>query len=206
VIATSIDRGTELILVRHGQGHCNARGVIGGRLGCSGLTDRGLRDCALIADTLRRMADSRPFDLLLCSPRLRVLQCAQLISTRLNLPVVVMEQLRGQEFGAADGQPWVQAIQTLGAPPAEVPDRAIAAGAETWTRYARRVLAALKSVLAEQDGRRLLIVGHGKTVALAGALLSGAASPATGWQPHLIAHGTLSHWVRTGSGWTAVPT
>src|ERR1035437_9626786 len=32
--------GTRLVLIRHGEAYCNARGVVGGPLGCGGLTER----------------------------------------------------------------------------------------------------------------------------------------------------------------------
>lgn len=43
---------TRLILVRHGQAHCNVAGVIGGRRGCTGLTDHGRHQTRLLADRL----------------------------------------------------------------------------------------------------------------------------------------------------------
>jgi probable phosphoglycerate mutase len=202
--ASSPLTGSELVLVRHGQGECNAAGVIGGRRGCRGLSAQGRRQSALLAGVLAEMHAVRRFDVVLSSPRLRVLECAQIVSTRLGTPVTVVDALRGQEFGDADGESWEDVIGRFGGPPADDPDRPIAAGAESWNSYAARVLAALSTVLADHAGRRVLLVGHGKTTGLAGALLSGAADPPSSAAGFIVDHGALSHWRRTADHWDLV--
>ena len=134
------------------------------------------------------------FDVLLCTPRLRVLESAQIIGVRLRKPVTVINGLAGQEFGAADGQSWEHVTGRFGGPPAHDPDRPIAEGAEPWNAYADRVLAALTDLLARHAGHRILLVGHGKTSGLAGALLSGAPDPRAAATKFIIDHGTLSQW------------
>jgi 2,3-bisphosphoglycerate-dependent phosphoglycerate mutase len=185
---------TELVLARHGEGVCNAAGLIGGERGCTGLTDHGREQSARNARCILQMHRQRPFDLLCCSPRQRVRQSAEPIAATLGLPVTVLDALRGQDFGAADGQSWLRVTRAFGGPPDWDPDRPIAAGAEPWNAYAERVLAALARLLVDQAGRRLLVVGHGKTVGLTGALLSGAADPARAAPEHVVDHGGLVHW------------
>jgi probable phosphoglycerate mutase len=191
----------ELVVVRHGQGECNAAGVIGGRVGCRGLSARGLWESDRLAQRLAEAAAERPFNVLLSSPRPRVLQCARIIGTRLGNPVTVVDALRGQEFGAADGRPWQEVIRGFGGPPTHNPDRPIAHGAESWNDYADRVLAALAEVLAEHAGERVLLVGHGKTAGLAGALLSGASEPRCSAEDFIVDHGALSHWRQVAGRW-----
>jgi 2,3-bisphosphoglycerate-dependent phosphoglycerate mutase len=194
----------EVVLVRHGEGECNAAGVIGGRAGCRGLSARGRQQSALLAQALAELDAARRFDVLLSSPRLRVLQCAQIIGTRLARPVTVVPALRGQEFGAADGRSWEHVVGEFGGPPALDPDRPIAQGAESWNSYADRVLAALSTLLAEHAGRRLLLVGHGKTTGLAGALLSGASDPRSRVTDFILDHGALSRWRRGAHQWDLI--
>jgi 2,3-bisphosphoglycerate-dependent phosphoglycerate mutase len=189
----------EVVLVRHGQGECNAAGTIGGQLGCRGLSERGRWESDRLAERLAKMDADGRFDALLCSPRLRVLESAQIIGTRLTSPVTVVEELAGQEFGAADGQPWEQVTGRFGGTPAHDPGRPIAAGAESWNSYADRVLAALAGILAQHAGQRVLLVAHGKTSGLAGALLSGAPDPRASVSEFIIDHGTLSQWRRHSS-------
>jgi probable phosphoglycerate mutase len=195
---------TELLLVRHGQGECNATGTIGGRAGCQGLSDLGRRQSLALAERIAQLHANRPFDLVLCTPRRRVLQCAQTIAAGLARPVVVVENLRGQDFGAADGRSWQQITEAFGGPPWQYPDRPIAPGAEPWNDYAARVLAALRTVLEVHAGRRILLVAHGKTIGLAGALLSGAADPASSAPGLVIDHGALSYWSQSAEGWAVL--
>ena len=46
---------TTIVLVRHGEAVCNVSGVCGGPIGCTGLTDRGRAQVAVLAD---RLADT----------------------------------------------------------------------------------------------------------------------------------------------------
>ena len=34
---------TRIVLVRHGEAHCNVAGVVGGRSGCTGLSPSGVK-------------------------------------------------------------------------------------------------------------------------------------------------------------------
>ena len=131
------------------------------------MSDRGRWESRQLAARLARMDAASRFDVLLCTPRLRVLESAQIIGVRLRKPVTVINGLAGQEFGAADGQSWEHVTGRFGGPPAHDPDRPIAEGAEPWNAYADRVIAALTDLLARHAGHRILLVGHGKTSGLA---------------------------------------
>jgi probable phosphoglycerate mutase len=192
------------VLVRHGRGWCNEAGVIGGRRGCRGLSDAGRDESDRLAGLLAAMAAERPFDVLVSSPRLRVRQCAEVIGSRLGLPVLVVDRLAGQEFGAADGRSWELVTSAFGGPPAHDPDRPIAAGAEAWNAYAGRVLAALAQLLAEHAGRRICVVAHGKTSGLAAALLTGAADPRQVPAELVVGHGDLAAWHHDGTAWARI--
>jgi probable phosphoglycerate mutase len=195
--------GTEVVLGRHGEGECNAAGVIGGRRGCSGLSARGRRESALLAARLADLHAERAFDVVLSSPRPRVAECAGVIAARLGRPVILVDALRGQEFGAADGRPWSDVVAAFGGPPAHDPRRAIAAGAEPWNAYADRVLGALAEILARHDGRRVLLVAHGRTAGLAAVLLAGL--PRARAQDFVVDHGEFSHWRCEPDGWRLLP-
>jgi probable phosphoglycerate mutase len=185
---------TELVLVRHGEGGCNAAGVIGGDAGCTGLTALGREQSGELVERLAAMHAQRRFDVLLASPRLRVRQSAEIVAAALGLSVVVVHDLRGQDFGTADGAAWEAVTRAFGGPPTRHPTRPIAPGAEPWASYADRVLGALRRALAEYRGRRILLIAHGKTTGLAGALLAGEPDPAGAVAGYVIGHGELAHW------------
>jgi 2,3-bisphosphoglycerate-dependent phosphoglycerate mutase len=198
--------GTELVLVRHGQGRCNADGLIGGRRGCTGLSALGRQECVLLAEQLAELDADRRFDAVLTSPRLRVVQCAEIVAARLGRPVAVVDALRGQEFGEADGRSWQHVIERFGGPPAHDPDRPVAPGAESWNAYADRVLAALTGVLETYARGRVLLVVHGRTTGLAGALLSGSPDPRGHEAEFAVGHGRWVRWRREPDGWHLLST
>jgi probable phosphoglycerate mutase len=150
------------------------------------------------------MAGRRPFDVVLSSPRPRVLECARIVASRLGQPVVVVERLAGQEFGSADGRRWERVTEEFGGPPIHQPDRPVADGAEPWNVYADRVLAVLTEILADRAGQRVCVVGHGKTTGLAGALLSGAPDPRSAAAALVVSHGALAVWRQEGDAWHLV--
>lgn len=189
----------ELVIVRHGQGECNAAGTIGGQLSCRGLSARGRWQSEQLAERLAKMDATWAFDVVLCTPRPRVLESARIIGARLSRPVTVIDGLAGQEFGTADGQSWEQVTGRFGGPPTHDPDRPIAEGAESWNTYADRILTALTAMLAQHAEHRILLVAHGKTSGLAGAMLSGAPDPRAAVSEYIIDHGTLSQWRRQSS-------
>jgi probable phosphoglycerate mutase len=203
---TSGAGSSEIVLVRHGQGRCNADGIIGGDRGCTGLSARGHAQTEALARCLAAMAVERPFDALYCSPRRRVQEGAAVIGAALRLPVTVVPALRGQDFGAADGRSWRVVTAGFGGTAMDHPDVPIAVGAESWNRYAARVLRAVTDLLQRHGGDRIVVIGHGKTTGLAGALLRGDPDPAASAGDHVIEHGHLAHWRReaapgSGSGW-----
>jgi probable phosphoglycerate mutase len=202
---TSSGLPAEVMLVRHGQGLCNATGTIGGERGCLGLSETGRQQSAALAQRIAETAQDRRFDAVLCTPRLRVLQCAQIIAARLSSPLTVVEGLRGQEFGAADGRQWAQVTRAFGGPPAHDPGRPIADGAESWNAYTARVFTVLSAILADVGERRILLIGHGKTTGMAGALLSGAGDQAAAVTDFVLEHGALSLWRQRRDGWRHVP-
>jgi probable phosphoglycerate mutase len=154
-----------------------------------------------VAEFLAEMDAGRAFDVLLCTPRPRVFESAQIIGARLSRPVTVVDALAGQEFGVADGQSWSQVTGRFGGPPASNPEHPIAEGAEPWNAYADRVLSALVEMLSKHAGHRILLVAHGKTTGLAGALLSGATDPRTAATSFIVDHGALTQWRESGDRW-----
>ena len=158
---------TELLLVRHGEGVCDRHGVVGGPATCTGLTAQGRAQMLALADVLGAM--EAPADVLFTCPRLRVRQSADILGERLGLEPIVLDDLRGVEHGDADGRLWEE-VEGIGAGLRHRPDHPHAFGAEPWARYLGRVVQSLGRLVAENHGRRVLLVGHGETVVAANAL------------------------------------
>jgi probable phosphoglycerate mutase len=97
---------TRLILARHGQAHCNVRGIIGGPRGCTGLTDYGYEQVRRLADRLCADHAEAPIAVVYTTPLRRVRETADVVGDRLGLPVVTLDELREPDYGDADGTAW----------------------------------------------------------------------------------------------------
>lgn len=161
---------TTLILTRHGEAHCNVARVAGGDRACTGLTDRGRQQVALLADRLH--ADD-PCHVLYTTSRYRTQESAGILSSRLGLPVLVEPGLTGPNHGDADGRPWDEIKAAFGGPPHFDPDRPYASSSETWNQYLVRASATLAAIVQRHHGQRILIAGHGETADAAAMLFLG---------------------------------
>jgi probable phosphoglycerate mutase len=199
---------TELLIARHGEAWCNREQIVGGPRSCRGLTDTGRAQSHRLARKLRAIHEQRPITVLYTTPLRRVRETAAILAPALGIDAIVEPDLREADYGDADGRPWVDVVAAFDGVPASEPDRPIAAGAEAWSQYLHRSMAALRSILDRHAGQRVLIVGHGETVTTAAHLMldlptttrtraAFAAHPAslTIWEQQPLA------WTRPGAGW-----
>src|SRR5262249_6502599 len=94
---------TELTVVRHAEAWCNVEDIIGGPLGCRGLTPRGRDQARLLAERLA--AGGGGYTAFYASPRRRAAETADILAPGLGLDVRYEPLFREQDFGVADGRP-----------------------------------------------------------------------------------------------------
>jgi probable phosphoglycerate mutase len=100
---------------------CNVAGIVGGDLGCTGLTPQGHRQVERLAARLTREHAERPFDAIYITPRRRVQETTEIVSRALGLPAVVESDLRGPDHGEADGRACQDIKTAFGGPPQHNP-------------------------------------------------------------------------------------
>jgi probable phosphoglycerate mutase len=83
-----------MILARHGQAHCNVRGIIGGPRGCTGLTDHGHHQAQQLAERLRADHAQTPITAAYTTPLRRTQETSDIIADQLGLPIAVEHDLR----------------------------------------------------------------------------------------------------------------
>jgi hypothetical protein len=66
-VAARSEGTARIVLVRHGEAVCNVSGVVGGQMGCTGLTDLGRRQVRAVADRLERTGELGVVDALYAS-------------------------------------------------------------------------------------------------------------------------------------------
>lgn len=186
--------GIRLVLARHGQAHCNVRGIIGGPRGCTGLTDLGRHQVRQLVVRLRAEHAANPIVAAYTTPLRRARESADIIERALAIPVRTMDDLREPDYGTADGQRWSDAVAAFGRVPALHPDQPLAPGAEAWTSYLDRAQSVLRAIVDRHPDGVVLIVGHGETITAAAHLflnLDAAVRAAAGFTAH---YASITSW------------
>lgn len=193
---------TRLILARHGQAHCNIRGIIGGPHGCTGLTDHGRHQAQQLAHRLLADHTHARVTATYTTPLQRARETADIIADHLDLPITVAHALREPDYGDADGKPWTDVVTAFGHIPAQHPYHPIATGAETWAAYLQRATAALRDILARHCGDTVLIVGHGETVTAAAHLFLNLAAELRASVTFAVHYASITRWEQQPLAWT----
>jgi broad specificity phosphatase PhoE len=89
-------KDTKLVFVRHGESEKNVQRIKSSTLDKWPLTEKGREHAKNVANRLKEMGQ---FDILLSSPILRARQTAEIISNKLNLPIIYEELLKEYEYG-----------------------------------------------------------------------------------------------------------
>jgi probable phosphoglycerate mutase len=160
-------KGTRLVLIRHGEAYCNARGVVGGPIGCGGLTDRGRAQARALNE---RLMKSREFDdavALYTSVLPRSIETARIIAPGLPRHLVAIEDCQLCELhpGESDGMTWAEMVSAFGGPDWDQnPDEPFSPGGESWTGFYERCRQALTRIAAKHPGQRVILVVHGGVI------------------------------------------
>lgn len=190
---------TRLILVRHGQAHCNVRGIVGGPRGCTGLTDHGQHQARQLADRLRAEA---PITAAYTTPLRRARETADIVADQLCSSIITVEDLREPDYGDADGQPWADVVSKFGRIPAKHPHQPVAPGAESWSAYLQRITAILHDILSQHSGDTVLIIGHGETVTAAAHLFLGLTPSLRATAAFAVHYASITRWEQQPLAWT----
>jgi broad specificity phosphatase PhoE len=161
-------RAAILTLARHGQTLDNAEGRWEGRRD-GPLTPEGRRQVEALGHRLKPLG---PYAVVYVSPLGRAVETAQLLLIVLGeLPVRTDVRLAEYDFGAWDGLTPAE-LRARGFWDAVQRDPEFAPPlGEPFGAAARRVATALQEVAARHPGARVVVVGHGLTLAAALALL-----------------------------------
>ena len=160
---------TSLFVVRHGRTAFNAEDRYLGALDPP-LDEDGLRQAVALARTLEGHAD-----VLVCSPRLRARQTAQVLAAAWSLPVVTIAQFAERDVGVYEGLTREEARAAYAALWEQDITRqwdAAPTGGETIRAVFERVAAGLAIVQREFGGRSVVLVAHGFVAKVIRALLA----------------------------------
>ena len=170
--------GTRLVLVRHGEAQCNARGVIGGPLGDGGLTDAGRAQAAQLRERLVRTRELDNVSALYSSVLSRAIETAALLAPGLPAGLTAQADCDLCELhpGEADGLTWAEFVDRYSVPDWDNdPYTALAPGGESWAGFYERCTTAFERLVKHHPGERVVLVVHGGVVEQAMKAVLGAA-------------------------------
>ncbi len=171
-----VEAAARLVLVRHGEAVCNVSGVCGGRVGCQGLTERGVGQVEALRHRLESTGELAGARALYASELPRAIETAALIAPALRSrgpgrsrgpepPVRRDCGLCELHPGEADGLTWNEFAVRFGDPGWDTtPDHPIAPGGESWTGFVRRVAATLETLAARHAGELVVVACHAGVV------------------------------------------
>jgi len=201
---------TRIVLVRHGEAVCNVNGIVGGRRGCTGLTDLGRRQVQALAERLAHSGELAGTSALYASVLPRAVETAEILRPVLGtgeIDLVTESALCELHPGEADGLAWPEAVARFGSPEWDNdPDLLIAPGGESWSAFVARASEAVRG-LAERHPGELVVAAVHAGVIEATMIAYLAMPPATsrrGWARIVHASLTEWEWVPTESRWVLI--
>jgi len=192
---------SRIVLVRHGEAACNRDGVVGGPKGCSGLTDLGRRQVAVLADRLYESGELRGAAALYSSVLPRALETAQRLRPVVGSGPMALGAVRERcdlcelHPGDSDGMPWGDVVETFGVPDWDQdPTAPIAPGGESWAEFVVRASTAVRDVVRAHPGELVVAAVHAGVIEATMITFLGV-PPAVyrrGWVR--IVHASMTEW------------
>ncbi len=197
-VFTPTDGSTRIVLVRHGEAVCNVNGIVGGQLGCTGLTDLGRRQVNALAERLSRTCEIEGARVLYASTLARAVETAQIIRPVVghgDLEIVEDRALSELFPGEADGLGWQEVVDRFGVPEWDTdPDTPIAPGGESWSGFVRRASEAVHALAERHPGQQVVAAVHAGVIeaTMLANLDIPLSSSQRGWTR--IVHASLTEW------------
>jgi probable phosphoglycerate mutase len=151
---------TRIVLIRHGETEWNRAGRIQGYHADSPLTETGRGQVRALAGRLAREG----IDALYSSDAGRTRETAEPLAAATRLPVVFDKALRERNYGVFEGYSFTEIETAFAAEYAMFRTRDphyVPPGGESAAQFRDRILAALQTIAARANGRRVAVVTHG---------------------------------------------
>jgi probable phosphoglycerate mutase len=157
---------TRLVLVRHGQSRATVDQVAGGRRGCQGLTDLGVRQAEALRHRLATTGELGAVTAVVSSTLPRAIETAAMLAPAFGeLAVTTDPDLCEMDPGEGDGLTWVEWGERYGGfDTLADPYRPLAPGGESFAEFQLRVGRTLSRVAVEHAGGVVVVVCHGGVI------------------------------------------
>jgi isoleucyl-tRNA synthetase len=143
-------------VMRHGEALSNERSVLETKGDPNNhLTEKGKRQVIESLSLLKTLK----IDMIVSSPFVRTQETAQIVSSMLEVPVILEDRIREYSMGDFDGKPAHEYLDHFGHTYLNYTTRPI--GGETHGEMMNRSMAALMDLESSHEGKTILIVTHG---------------------------------------------
>jgi 2,3-bisphosphoglycerate-dependent phosphoglycerate mutase len=209
-VVAPTEGATRIVLVRHGEALCNINGVVGGVLGCTGLTGLGRRQVEALAARLERTGELEDATALYASILPRAVETAEILRPVVGggkLDIVQECALCELHPGESDGLTWQEVIDRFGVPEWDTdPDTVIAPGGESWSGFVGRAAAAVQALAVRHPGELVVAAVHAGVIesTMISFLEIPRAVSRRGWTRIVHASLTEWEWVPTDSRWVLI--
>lgn len=199
---TAPEPSTHLVLVRHGEANCNAEGIVGGHLGCTGLSALGVAQAEALRARWEETGEMRRADALYASVLPRAIQTAEIIAPALgHLDLTTDCDLCELHPGECDGMTWEEFSHLYPRPDFRLdPDRPLSPGGESWSGFLRRVDRTLRALAERHDGETVVVACHGGVVNASLVAFLGLAHGGTGLDLR-TRNASITEWEREDGRW-----
>jgi 2,3-bisphosphoglycerate-dependent phosphoglycerate mutase len=156
-----------IVLIRHGEAECNLNHIIGGPVGCTGLTNLGRRQVAALADRLFESGELRKATALYSSVLPRAVESAERLRPVVGPGPTALGPVRERcdlcevHPGEADGMDWTELVETFGVPDWDTdPTIPVAPGGESWSSFVVRASDAVRDIVRHHPGELVVAAVH----------------------------------------------
>lgn len=201
------DRPTRIVLVRHGEANCNVDQFVGGHNGCTGLTDRGIRQVESLRDRWKGSGELGAVTALYSSTLARARETAAILAPAVGGldPVADCEFCEFHVGDEADGLPWTEVqkrypdVFERTADPFGRP--AVGDGWESIEEFRLRVGRALFRLAREHEGQTVVVAAHGGVVDVSMVALLNLPTQRDARPADLLTHNaSVTEWERQPVG------
>lgn len=195
---------TTIVLVRHGESRATVDQIVGGRLGCQGLSTRGRRQSEALTARLLTSGLLHAASALYASTLPRAVETAQVIAPGVgsgNLEIRERDDLCELHVEAGDGLSWSEFGRIYGQPPWGTDiTRPLSPGSESWAGFVERASIALQVVAENHPGEMVVVACHGGVIEA--SFSAWGRVPTTTPGVHFLPENTgMTIWSRNAGPW-----
>lgn len=150
----------QLILIRHGETDKNVKKILHGVNDTQSINGKGREQ---IRKTANRLKELSPFKIY-SSTEKRAVESAQILASKLNIPMEETAGIRERNCGIFTGKSWDEAKKVLDLMALEERYNYVPTNGESWRTFETRLKNAIRKIIKENKDKTIIVVTHGGAI------------------------------------------